>query len=328
MTSKNLYPICANSFKKWRLTNEKYNKIYTNLGSPKPFDITLRNQLQKIKNKELNMFDYNFYSKQINLYHNICLKHKPKSIEISPFLTNNMLPLLTNTLLFRNYIEDHERNLQIELLELNGILNKKVDNFIFIQNKNIFKKIGNYVNSRELNNISLMTSVSESYHFKNTHMTIKKSEQEMYEILYNFHDEKLKRHPPFVKLYVSCINECPINGKINNNFVINRLLELNKMNIDNICLIDTCGTLNVNDFEYIVDNCNHNGLLFNKLSLQLNLKKNRKKEIEKIIHKALDRKIINFDVSLSLQNEQKNIQSLSYELYYKSLVNYIIKQKN
>jgi hypothetical protein len=136
---------------------------------------------------------------------------------------------------------------------------------------------------------------------------------------------------PFVKLYVSCINECPINGKIQNDFIINRLLLLNKMKVDNICLIDTCGTLNVTDFEYIVDNCNENGLPFKKMSLQLNIKKNRIREIEKIIHRALDRRIINFDVADSeiITNNKKiiNLYNLSYEFYYKSLVKYIKKYK-
>ena len=53
-------------------------------------------------------------------------------------------------------------------------------------------------------------------------------------------------------------------------------------------------------------------------------------EVEKIIHMALDRKIINFDVSLldsggcSITIPKENlVPNLSYELYYKSIVNYI-----
>ena len=145
-------------------------------------------------------------------------------------------------------------------------------------------------------------------------------------------DENINiKNTPFVKLYVSCINECPINGKINNDFIINRLLQLNKMKVDNICLSDTCGTLNITDFEYIVDNCNENGLPFKKMSLQLNIKKNRVKEIEKIIHSALDRRILNFDVVdseiITNNKNSTNPYNLSYEFYYKSLVKYIEKYK-
>jgi len=137
---------------------------------------------------------------------------------------------------------------------------------------------------------------------------------------------------PNIKLYVSCINECPIEGKIDNDFIVNRILQLNKLNITNICLSDTCGSLCLEDFEYIIDTCIHFGIPRTKLSLHLHVKPGREKIIETIIHNALDRKIVNFDVSL-LENggcsvtmdKDKLCPNLSYDLYYKSLVNYIIK---
>ena len=95
------------------------------------------------------------------------------------------------------------------------------------------------------------------------------------------------------------------------------------MKVDNICLSDTCGTLNATDFKYIVDNCNNNGLPFKRLSLQLRVKQNREKEIEKVIHNALERKITNFDVSLTEMNKNNTPPILSYEQYYKFLINYI-----
>jgi hypothetical protein len=102
------------------------------------------------------------------------------------------------------------------------------------------------------------------------------------------------------------------------------------MNVDNICLSDTCGTLDVEDFEYIVDTCNFFGLPSSKLSLHLHVKNGRENIVEKIIHKALDRRILDFDVSLLetggcsvTMNKNQIAPNLSYELYYKSLVNYI-----
>jgi len=316
MPSKKIYPICVNSFKKWLNYND-YNKIYNNLGSPKPFDITLKNYFQKY-----NVNSNIFYYKQLELYHKICLKYRPASIEIYHTLTDNLLP---------NYIEEHQDNLQIELLELNGILNKKVNKFIFIPNKQYLNKIMYFLDNKKLNNISFETSISEGLYNHNTLKTLINLDQELYEMMYMLNENINIKKFPFIKLYVSCINECPINGKINNDFIINRLLQLNKMKIDNICLSDTCGTLNITDFEYIVDNCNENGLPFKKLSLQLNIKKNRIKEIEKIIHSALDRRIINFDVAdseiITINKNSTNQNNLSYEFYYKSLVKYIEKYK-
>lgn len=326
MPIKKIYPVCVNSFKKWRLSNQQYNKIYNSLGQPKPFDITLKNNLQKN-----DFINNDFYYKQLDLYHKICLKYRPANMEICPTLTDNLFPLFTNTLILSNYIINHQDNLQIESLELNGILNKKLNNYIFIPNKQYLNKISYFLNNKELNHISFETSISENLHIQRTLKSLINSDQELYEMMYMLDENKNIRYSPFVKLYVSCINECPINGKINNNFIINRLLQLNKMKVDNICLSDTSGTLNVTDFEYIVDNCNKNGLPFNKISLQLNVRKNRVKEIEKIIHKALDRRIINFDVSDSsiITNNNKNTtqNNLSYELYYKALVKYIERYK-
>ena len=292
MPSKKIYPVCVNSFKKWLNYND-YNKIYKNLGCPKPFDITLKKYLQKY-NVNSNIFYYN----QLEIYHKISLKYRPANIEFFHTLSDNLL---------FNYIEEHQDNLQIELLELNGILNKIL---YFLDNK-------------KLNNISFETSISAGLYNQKTFKTLINLDQELCEMMYILDENINIKNTPFIKLYVSCINECPINGKINNNFIINRLLQLNKMKVDNICLSDTCGTLNVTDFKYIVDNCNKNGLPFKNISLQLNVKKNRVKEIEKIIHSALDRRIINFDVvDSSVITNQNN---LSYEFYYKSLVKYIEK---
>jgi hypothetical protein len=164
-------------------------------------------------------------------------------------------------------------------------------------------------------------------------MTLEESDKDIYEMLYELDVSKYRGRPPFVKLYVSCINECPIEGKVDNDFIVHRLLTLNKMNVDSICLSDTCGTLNEEDFEYIVDTCAFFGLPLSKFSLHLHVNKNREKEVEKIIHKALDRKIINFDVSLLdsggcsvTMNREKISPNLSYDLYYKSLCNYIMKK--
>jgi hypothetical protein len=324
MTLKNIYPICAPSFKNWRLTNLKYNKIYNHLGNPKPFDVTLKNKLHNFKINQ-PIFNSRFYFKQLDLYHKICLKYQPNGIEICSIVTDKLLPLFTDVVILYNYIEEHQTSLQIELLELNGLLNRKMDNFIFVPNTKFLKKIDNFMDYKKLNNISFVTSISESFHNETTQTSLQNSDQEIYEMMHNFDENLNIKYPPFVKIYVSCINECPINGKINNNFIINRLLEINKMKVDNICLSDTCGTLNANDFEYIVDNCNNNGLPFNKLSLQLRVKPNRELEIEQLMHKALDRKIINFDVSLTEINKNDTIPILSYEQYYKFLVNYIEK---
>ena len=111
-------------------------------------------------------------------------------------------------------------------------------------------------------------------------------------------------------------------------------MKLNNLKVDSICLSDTCGTLQVEEFEHIIDACIRFGLVQPiKFSLHLHVKEGRENEVEKIIHKALEYKIIDFDVS-SLNtggcsvtiNRQRLLPNLSYDLYYKSLCNYIVSK--
>jgi hypothetical protein len=107
------------------------------------------------------------------------------------------------------------------------------------------------------------------------------------------------------------------------------------MNVENICLSDTCGTITTEDFEYIIESCLFFGLAPRKFSLHLHVKNDRKNEVESLIHKALDFKINKFDVSYlktggcSVTMKKTNLSpNLSYDLYYKSFVSYIEKKCN
>jgi hypothetical protein len=163
-------------------------------------------------------------------------------------------------------------------------------------------------------------------------MSLQQSDQDIYSMLYQLEENIKIERMPNIKLYVSCINECPIEGKIDNDAIVNRLLQLSKMNIENICLSDTCGTMTIEDFEYIIDSCLYFGLQSSKISLHLHVKPGSEETIEKIIHKALDYKITIFDVSsldsggCSVTMKKENLApNLCYELYYKALYNYISK---
>ena len=316
-----MYPKCAQSFKKWYLSSYKFGKMYNDLGKPKPFDVTLRDGLQALTKEEQNAFTT--YDK-LSLYNNIISIHNPKHIEIGSIVSEKVLPI------FKDTIEICEILYDIQLNDCLFQKDKRKSNFVLISNNDKLKSV---INNPKINHFSFITSVSNSFQQKNTKMTLEESDEDIYKMLYELDDNKYRKRKPFIKLYVSCINECPIEGKIDVHFIVNRILKLNSMNVDSICLSDTCGTLNVDDFEYIVDTCAFFGFPLSKFSLHLHVKREREKEVEKIIHKALDRKIIKFDVSYletggcSVTMDKKNLVSnLSYDLYYKTLCNYIIKK--
>jgi len=318
-----MYPKCAQSFKKWYSSRYKFGKLYNDLGKPTPFDVTLRDGLQSLSKEEQSTFTtYN----KLALYNTITSSYNPKSIEVGSIVSEKVLPVFKDTIEIVEMLYDKHFNDCLFQKE------KRKSNFVLVPNYNKLKSV---INNPKINHFSFITSVSNSFQQKNTKMSLEESDNDIYEMLYELDDNNYRKRKPFVKLYVSCINECPIEGKIDNDFIVNRILNLNKMNVDKICLSDTCGSLTEDDFEYIVDTCSYFGFPFSKFSLHLHVKKERETEIEKIIHKALDRKIINFDVSYletggcSVTIDKKKLApNLSYDLYYKTLCNFIIKKTN
>lgn len=315
---KTIYPKCANSFKLWCLSNKEYNKFYKSLGEPSLFDVSLRDGLQSLsKSKQLSIN----MNEKINIYKNIVEKYNPKNLEIGSLVSEKILPIFSDTLPLLEMTNDYDNE------SLNN--QKKINKYILIPNKD---KLNLVINNPNITFFSFITSVSNSFQLKNTKKSLKDSDKELYEMLYDLENKKEKN---VVKLYVSCINECPIEGKIDNDFIVYRILQLNKMNIDNICLSDTCGTLNPEDFEYIIDTCKIFGLPMSKISLHLHVNPDKINIIEQIIWMALDRKIKNFDVSnlktggCSLtMNKSRLTPNLSYEIYYQALCKYIIKKND
>ena len=135
-----------------------------------------------------------------------------------------------------------------------------------------------------------------------------------------------------VKLYVSCINECPIEGKIPIDNIVSELYYLSGKNFDKICLSDTCGSLTHSDFSQLIGMLYEIGADIDKFTLHLHVTPDREEEVEKIVHTAIDYGIEEFDVSnlitggCSVTMERNNLApNMSYEQYYKFLTNYLIK---
>lgn len=314
MSFKKIYPVSFKEFSQWILTKPIYNKFYYNLGEPKPFDVTLRDGLQALPQSEHSNYTTN---KKFEIYKDLMVNQKLKNIEIGSIVSEKVLPIFKDTVKLLETISCY--------MSLN-----EINNYIVVANK---EKLRTVINNSNINHFSFITSVSNSFQIKNTKMNLEQSESEINEMLFEIDENNKRIIKPLVKLYVSCINFCPLEGKIDNDFIVNRILKLSKMNVDDICLSDTCGTLTLEDFEYIAETCIFFGLQPSKLSLHLHVKKEREKEVEQIIHKALDLKIIKFDVSelktggcsVTMKNSSL-CPNLSYELYYKFLVNYIVKK--
>lgn len=317
MLSKNIYPKNADSFMKWCLSNQTFMNKYREMGYPKPFDVTLRDGLQGVPKQNIHLFNINEKSK---LFHNVLFNYSPKNIEIGSIVSQKVLPIFKDSLQIFNYAINYQ------------LFNQSDDHmnfFLLVPSK---KKLDTIIHNRKITHFSFITSVSNEFQLKNTRMNLEESYGDIFEMIDELYTNpcRVAAPNPYIKLYISCINQCPISGKIENDKIISRILKFNKDKINDICLSDTCGTLNSKDFRQIVDTCMDYGLPASKISLHLHMRKSNQSEIEQIIYNAFDRKITNLDVSnidtggcSVTMNADELTPNLSYEMYYQFLCKYI-----
>lgn len=319
MIKPNSYPKCARSF----LEFYQSNKCLTNkLLRVRPFDVTLRDGLQSLTVDEQLNFTTDL-KKQ--LYNEIIEKYNPKNIEIGSCVNTKILPIFKDTEdLFKNINDNKKKYILVPNQEqLMNALKIGATNFSFITSiSNSFQIKNTKMNKEEnLINLNSMIHLLDDY----TNFKIDIENAEVIEMFTNYN----------IKLYVSCINECPIEGKISNDIIVSDLHQLSGMKFDKICLSDTCGTLTNNDFDEIIGKLYEIGANINKFTLHLHVNPDREDEVQEIFHTALDYGIEEFDVSYlktggcSVTMDKNKISpNMNYEQYYKFLTNYLISNES
>ncbi len=294
--------LCQKKFNLWMLENKGYFEIYKKIGSPVPFDVSLRDGIQSMKT-QITTTD----KKQI--YSTITKLHNPPSIEVGSLVSPKVLPVFADSIEFYNYCVANS---------------KKINNYILIPNSD---KLINAINI-PCYNLSFISSVSNSFQLKNTKKNLEDTKKDILNMMYTL-DDNFKMMNPNIKLYLSCINQCPFEGKIDKQKIIDEI----KWYYENVkptilCLSDTCGTLNNNDYLEIIDNCN---IPYTTFGIHLHFDEQNEEEAIKILKSSFERKIKNIDVSfvenggcsVTIKNPKKN---LTYDLYYKTLQEYIIEK--
>jgi isopropylmalate/homocitrate/citramalate synthase len=287
---------------------ELYKKI-----NPILCDVSLRDGLQNAK-----VEDYPTEHKK-KVFQNIMNSENPPKIEVGSLTSYRILPIMKDSIeIYKHAIDSVNRNklntdvyvLVPSLSKLNIAINNKIQNYSFI------------------------TSVSNSFQLRNTCRTLDRTKEElrtMFERLGNGSIQNGKK-----KLYVSCIDQCPIVGKIDKGFIINELLYYNEnYNFDEICLSDTCGNLSFKNFLYIIENATYLGIPVNKLSLHLHISNENMENIKKILKYCFENEINKFDISsiatggCSITIENKKLHpNLSYGVFYTILYEYIYEKIN
>jgi hydroxymethylglutaryl-CoA lyase len=294
-------------------------KQFYNSEKPILFDVSLRDGIQGMTECSKQAMTTN---NKIDIFHNILFNYSPKKIEIGSIVNPKILPIMSDSLKIHKYAEDFIKN--------KNVCNPEI--YIVVPNKKAFD-IG-FENG--IKNFSFLTSVSNSFQKKNVNKTIHETITDLRKIYEKIssesHEDECK-----TKLYISCINDCPFEGKIDNDIVLHEILNyhVNFPLVNEYCLSDTCGSLKFEDFKYIINACIFFGIPPSKISLHLHINKQNISEVEQIIFHSLDNNIIRFDVSIletggcsvTLPSSQF-LPNLSYELFNNIHSKYVSLRSN
>jgi len=289
-----------------------FRELYTKI-NPILYDVTLRDGLQNAK-----VEDYPTEHKK-KVFQNIMKSENPPKIEVGSLTSYRILPIMKDSIEIYKYAVEY-------------INKEKLNTDVYVLVPSLSKL--NIAINNKIQNYSFITSVSNSFQLRNTSRTLDRTKEElrtMFETLDNGSNENSKK-----KLYISCIDQCPIVGKIDKGFIINELLYYNEnYNFDEICLSDTCGNLSFENFFYIIENATYLGIPTTKLSLHLHISNENMENSKKILKYCFENEINKFDISslatggCSITIENKKLHpNLSYGIFYSILYEYIYKKIN
>jgi HMGL-like len=302
--TKALSKILLNSVTSCSLKCQIYNKL-----NPKLFDVSLRDGIQSA--------DPAKYTTPVKkqIFQNIFKRYNPASIEVGSIVSSKVLPIMADTVNLHEYITN----------ELDKHYSTMAP-YVLIPNNARLKD----ARMNGIRNFSFITSVSNAFQLKNTRNTIVQTKEELKIMEATLNCYRLTHNR---KLYISCINECPIEGKVDNDFIVHEILHYHtNYQFTEICLSDTMGTLTYDDFEYIVDTILYFGLPAYKISLHLHMSNSNTDEIRRILYYCFDKNINKFDVSLltdggcSVTMGKTPLPNLTYHRFYEILEKYIIRE--
>lgn len=277
---------------------------------PRLFDVSLRDGIQTAS----PLIYTTEYKKAI--FNRIIREEKPNAIEIGSLVSSKVLPVMQDSLEMFAHARD-----QLEKENLT----RYIPIYMLIPS---FEKFPLALR-HGVENFSFITSVSEKFQYKNTRKTLCENKRELASL-----SKALELINPYFgsKLYISCINDCPIEGKMRNNLVAHEIYHyVNNYKFGEYCLSDTCGTLSFMDYVYILDTLMAMGVSPDILSLHLHVGDENKTNVRKIIDYSLSRNVNKFDVSdletggcSVTMNKNKCNPNLSYDYIRELMKTYVV----
>ena len=280
--------------------------IYKSI-NPILFDVSLRDGIQNAEVSEWTT------DRKKHVLRHIAQTEHPMSMEVGSLVSNKVLPILGDSLQLYKH--------GIDTLSQNGVYI-----YMLVPSLNRLYNALNY----NIANMSFITSVSNAFQLKNTNRTLEETKKELKQIDTLVNETMTIRK----KLYISCITECPIAGKQNMTDVIQEVLMYHvNYNFDELCLSDTCGTMTIDEYEYLLDELLMSGVPASKISLHLHVSDQNLENIRRILWYSFDKNVNRFDVSMVetggcsvTMRKDKLLPNLSYDLFYRILDRYILYQ--
>jgi len=281
---------------------EMFRKI-----NPILFDVSLRDGIQGA------LVESYPSEKKIEIFDKIIRDENPSKMEIGSIVSYRHLPIMKDTIpLYQYCIANNHRKSDIYVLVPS----------ISKLNVALFNQIQNY---------SFITSVSNAFQLKNTCRTIETTKADFFQMF-----ERIEKYTKNArkKLYISCIDHCPIVGKISRDTIIEEIVYYNThYPFDEICLSDTCGNLSYDNFAYIVNHATLLGVNIEKLSIHLHICPKNMDNVEQILKFCWQNDLNKFDVSTLetggcsvTMNRDQLLPNLSYELFYVILYKYMVDE--
>lgn len=274
--------------------------------NPSLFDVSLRDGIQSA-----NPVHYPTNIKR-DIFRTIFHTYYPDKMEIGSIVSPKVLPIMADTVDLHEYVMDY--------LEDKPSATKP---FVLVPNHAYLKAAihsGMY-------HFSFITSVSNAFQLKNTRKTIDEVKRELKEMEETLNCYQRTHHR---KLYISCIDECPLTGKIDHDFIVREILYYHThYDFSEICLSDTMGTLTSENFKYIIDTIRVFGIPTYKLSLHLHMSETNQDDIRRMIWHCFDKGIRKFDVSFlteggcSVTMGKQALSNLTYDYFYEVVDKYI-----
>ena len=281
--------------------------IYKHI-SPVITDVSLRDGLQGLSPETINLTD------KISIFHDIYKDNIATNIEVGSVVNTKLVPVMSDVPTLYNYcgefIDDHYSDYRPNL-------------HIIVPNMKYLKKAC----ANNMNNFAFLSSVSNDFQKQNANMSLTQVKNQLHQMTDYLNMNGIQGYK---KLYLSCINVCPIRGKIDNNFIGSEIVYYSKLNkFNEICLSDTCGELTLDNFREIIAVCRAAQIPMDNLSLHLHVNPYNN-QLESILRYALNNKIHRFDMS-SLStggchmtlDDHNSFENLNYELFYSILARYI-----